>query len=516
MATYHVFLSVLVSLTFLLSLTMAATPRYPFMRVTGPLETVFNISAPCPGVMPSGLPIDSCDSMPLAFAAQGETYLISAASYGVHAFVGPSLGAVEHQCDRVIFNSTFNNTPESYANYGWIQSVTALPNGTLVALVHNEFHGWQVQPPLCNITDHGSHCNMWSTGLAISDDGGRNFRLTPAPPAHLVAAMPFRYVPDQPSFGYGAVSSLLPGDDGAYYGLINMVGYGPQASGDCPIRTDNLLDPQAYRGWNGSAYSVRFASAYGPGPAGGVCQPLPAYVSASHPSLRRIVGLPGGAAAGWPSFVHLSIDDQDGPLGRCNYAYAHDTDFARAITDWGSTRKLDLGVDRYMHHGGRVLYTSLLDESSPAMGAATAAPVEGNSYTLLGNTTSYIYFVLQRSILRRRVYFSMEPPPPPPPPLPPAPTDCSTFSVTGAGIATVNGRYVATNATTSDGLPIFAKDSTHALYRFEGVWRLAQHGVPGSVYYIALQENTTRPPPENWRYEMGLAPSPETVLCDDA
>jgi hypothetical protein len=63
---------------------------------------------------------------------------------------------------------------------------------------------------------------------------------------------------------------MLQGDDGAYYGVINIAGSDPaQPGGNCPFRTDNPTDPSSYRGWGGSGYTVKWGSAYGGGGGGG-------------------------------------------------------------------------------------------------------------------------------------------------------------------------------------------------------------------------------------------------------
>jgi len=61
--------------------------------------------------------------------------------------VGPSLDRLKHGCTRSLFNSTLDTTPQSFANYQWLQSAHFLDDGTIVALVHNEFHGWEVPNP---------------------------------------------------------------------------------------------------------------------------------------------------------------------------------------------------------------------------------------------------------------------------------------------------------------------------------------------------------------------------------
>jgi hypothetical protein len=68
----------------------------------------------------------------------------------------------------------------------------------------------------------GWHCKLrpntkgelWSTGLAITKDGGESWQLAAPPPRHLVAALPTKFTKDETWHGYGAISSMLQGDDG--------------------------------------------------------------------------------------------------------------------------------------------------------------------------------------------------------------------------------------------------------------------------------------------------------------
>jgi hypothetical protein len=71
---------------------------------------------------------DGADSMPLAWVnpmkdISTSSYFISAVSQGIHPMVGPSLHRLTRQCGKPIFNSTFTQIPETYANFQWLQSV---------------------------------------------------------------------------------------------------------------------------------------------------------------------------------------------------------------------------------------------------------------------------------------------------------------------------------------------------------------------------------------------------------
>ena len=105
-----------------------------------------------------------------------------------------------------------------------------LGNGSAYGLVHNEFKPELSTPGQycsCTAVHNAScvnHCEMWSTGLAVSHDSGNHFQLSSPPPRHLVAALPAKFKFDQQLAGYGAISPLMPGDDGYYYAIINING----------------------------------------------------------------------------------------------------------------------------------------------------------------------------------------------------------------------------------------------------------------------------------------------------
>ena len=150
---------------------------------------------------------DGTDSMPAAYysSVTNLTYMWAAVSGGIRPNVGlgpRGLDAMSHDCQRVLFNSSFLPTPESYANFQWLQSAHLFDNGTGFALVHNEFHGWTVpgaarycsynhtaHPP--HGTNLGGICNMWSTGVAQTTDGGESWQLVSKPPAHRVFSTPY-------------------------------------------------------------------------------------------------------------------------------------------------------------------------------------------------------------------------------------------------------------------------------------------------------------------------------------
>jgi hypothetical protein len=92
----------------------------------------------------------------------------------------------------------------------------------------------------------------------------------------------------------------------------------------------------------------------------------------------------------------------------------------------------------------------------------------------------------------------------------------SSFTFAGAGSADVNGNYVKTTKVSDGHIPVFQKDDTHQLYRFGGVWKLAQMGE--TVYYQAtdnVPDNLPGPPTSGWVvYDPSKKfPPPTSVKC---
>ena len=98
----------------------------PVLKLSGEWEIAVADNDTCP----TGT--DGADSMPIAYVLQQQhaarrsngqqTYFISAVSNGIHPMVGPSLSNMARQCGNPIFNSTFTQVPQTYANYQWLQS----------------------------------------------------------------------------------------------------------------------------------------------------------------------------------------------------------------------------------------------------------------------------------------------------------------------------------------------------------------------------------------------------------
>lgn len=175
------------------------------------------------------------------------------------ASIGPSFDALRHRCE-VVFEGDEKGDPASFDNQSWI-AATHTPDGrTVHAVVHDEFHGDRT-----GACAAGEAMECWYNTLtaAISTDGGEHFR--PAEP-RLVAALPFRAEETRGHHaGYFEPTNILA-VDGAFYMMANVVSPLPQKAGNCLLRSEDLIDASAWRGWNGRAYETRFRDPYGEAP----------------------------------------------------------------------------------------------------------------------------------------------------------------------------------------------------------------------------------------------------------
>jgi hypothetical protein len=238
------------------------------VKITGQEEVVFDWS------QDACEPADIPDTPARAFRdAQGRVQLI-ASHYVNRRMSGPDLDHLTHDCS-VIMSSHYDPDPATFDDREWIHS-TYTPDGTTVfAFVHNEYQG-HTHPSRC---PSGEYFACWynAVTLAVSTDGGASFEHAP-PPGHLVASIPYPYVPDSGSAGIFQPSNIVrKAADDHYYALLRVQQHRDQPQGTCVMRTTDLADPKTWRAWGGSAFDVRFIDPYlepEKAPQDHICQPV--------------------------------------------------------------------------------------------------------------------------------------------------------------------------------------------------------------------------------------------------
>jgi hypothetical protein len=219
---------------------------------------------------------DVPDIPPRAFLDDAGLAHMIVGSTAFHRMTGPTVFNQTRSCTPT-WNSTQDADPAMFASAEWLDSPHVFPNGTVVALVHVEYDAMNIAVPKC---PH-SYPLCWSVAVtqAISDDFGATWRHARAPPAHLVAAVPYAFNASQPASGWGDPSNIFQSPlDGLYYvAVLNRNRVGLQAPGICFARTADLTDPASWRAWSGVAWNVSWVSPYAMAPgteAAHVCAPV--------------------------------------------------------------------------------------------------------------------------------------------------------------------------------------------------------------------------------------------------
>lgn len=182
-------------------------------------------------------------------------------STSFHWMTGPTVFNQTRNCTPA-WNSTQNPDPSMFASAEWLDSPYVFGNGTVVALVHVEYDAMNIEVPKC--PHNYPLCWTVTVSLAISDDWGFTWRHARPPPAHLVAAVPYKFNQTQLASGWGDPSNIFrsPHDDLYYFAVMNRNQVGRQAPGVCFARTADLTDPSSWRAWGGESYNVSWVSPY--------------------------------------------------------------------------------------------------------------------------------------------------------------------------------------------------------------------------------------------------------------
>jgi hypothetical protein len=251
--------------TVLLTLASAVSPAraVPSVAITSAPFTLWNTSSShCER---DGSPIDLPDTPARAFVgADGRTAVVAVDSTSRLSW-GPSLFDTARDC-TIVLNSTLSPDPAVYATDEFLDATWSFGNGTVVALLHDEYPGSKFAG---NCTHKGwPACWTVSLSLGVSHDGGRTWGHASPPPSNLVAAVPYKYEDSTTIFGWGDTGGIVqdPRDGYFYATMYNRMTKGLQANGTCVMRTRALLDASSWRGWDGADFTVPFASAYGLAP----------------------------------------------------------------------------------------------------------------------------------------------------------------------------------------------------------------------------------------------------------
>ncbi len=324
------------------------------VKITGLEEVVFDWS------QDACAPADIPDVPARAFRdAQGRVQLI-ASQHTNHRMSGPDLDHLTRDCS-VIMPSHYDPDPARFDDSEWIHSTYTLDGTTVFALVHDEYRG-HTHPDRC---PSGEYLKCWynAVTLAVSTDGGASYGHAP-PPGHLVASIPYPYVPNSGPAGIFQPSNIVHNPaDGYYYALLRTQQYQDQPRGTCVMRTTDLADPKSWRAWGGAGFNVRFINPYlepNERPQDHICQPV------SYDEIQLMVeSLTFNTYLDSFLLIGTAVehDREDNAVSGIYYSTSDD------LIDW-TPRKLIAEVEsRHTYQCGDsdpIAYPSLLDPDSPS------------------------------------------------------------------------------------------------------------------------------------------------------
>jgi hypothetical protein len=220
------------------------------VTVTGPKEVVFDYDTMrCDlGDYPDGTAQPFRDST-------GRLQLLT----GSRRMVGTNFNDLVSDCARgLMVSSPLDPNPAHYRYLRWLGAVWTENGRDVYALVHNEWHGWDM-PPACPAGPGKRRCGVVGVTYAESHDNGDSF-VEPIPPENFVATVPPRPVIDDIRTGLACCST--PIKRGNYWYSFGFTTPNSDRDGVCLMRTPSITDPGSWRGWDGTSFSVRFENPY--------------------------------------------------------------------------------------------------------------------------------------------------------------------------------------------------------------------------------------------------------------
>jgi hypothetical protein len=346
-------------------------------------------------------PQDACsqndipDAMARAFRDyMGTIHFISASSTNYQS-LGPTLDTLVHSCEAAFVSANEAN-PAAYNDQVWLTSFYTLNGKEIAALSHTEYHGWS-HPGECTVQNPQNlfDCEYDSDTYHQSSDGGYHFNGFKAP-ANLVAGVPEKYQIDLGPMGYSVDSNIVE-YGGWYYAIVtdwqwprNCSGVtGPHHCvvplGGTPMRTKNVFEPQSWRSWNGTDFSVSFVDPY----VGPVSRPQD-HIFTPVPWMQFVNGLNVYKSAN--VVVATLWDYWDNELGPPGLYFTTSTD----LVHW-TTPKLVVTVAQILANDPKgswlYAYFSLIDPDAP-----------DPSFSVIGDHP-YLYYVRLDNNGQDRVLF---------------------------------------------------------------------------------------------------------------
>jgi hypothetical protein len=219
------------------------------VAVTGPKETVYDYDTQrCTD-------LDFPDGAALAFRDSiGRLQMLTANP----RLVGTDFNNLTLDCHSLM-SSPLDPNPAHYDYMHWVSRVYTENGRDVYALVHTEWHGWEI-PGACPAGPGKRRCGVGAVTFAVSHDNGDTY-VEPAPPGNFIATAPPRPVTDDVRTGLFAPSAPIKKGN-YYYAFALAVAHGEQEAGACLMRSPDLADPTSWRAWDGASFSVRFENPF--------------------------------------------------------------------------------------------------------------------------------------------------------------------------------------------------------------------------------------------------------------
>jgi hypothetical protein len=181
-----------------------------------------------------------------------------------------------HDCAHPVGISGGQDAPSLYDYGEWLTAPYTLDGHTIYSLNHEELRAWQLPPGstgYCTLPANGDTTKCWYNAvvLYVSTNSGDWFDRywSPTccpPPTHLVASVPYQWVPGTGPYGVFSPSNIVVKHDPVknvdYYYNIVRAKLTNQNDITCLMRTTNLADPTSWRAWGGSSFNVRWIDPY--------------------------------------------------------------------------------------------------------------------------------------------------------------------------------------------------------------------------------------------------------------
>jgi hypothetical protein len=237
------------------------------MSITGPEQTIFDWTTMACDVN------DVPDGVAEAFRDSSNRVQLLRASSTNRRMTGPDLDHLTNDC-TILKSSSLDPYPWHFDDETWLRTAYTTDGTVVHSLMHSEYRGSN-HPGFCP-SGFFFDCRYNTVDYAKSTNGGDSYSIT-TPPSHLVASIPYPYVPDMGRVGVFSPGSIVE-KDGYYYSMLLLSSaYKAQRDGACLMRTRDLSDPASWRGWDGAGFTVRFIDPYlepSANPLTHMCQPV--------------------------------------------------------------------------------------------------------------------------------------------------------------------------------------------------------------------------------------------------